>query len=77
MRLTCAELRASLRAALGTLGPRAREAVLRKHVLGEGYKDIARALFGPGAGKTEAGHVSVILTRARRQMKTLLGEEFL
>lgn len=75
-RLAGVELRGSVRAALATLNSRAREAVLRKHVLGESYKEIARALFGARAGKRQEGHVSVILTRARRRLSRLLNSEF-
>ena len=75
MRLRCADLRTSMRRALGTLDQRAREAILRKHVLGESYKEIARALFGPRAGETQEGHVSVILTRARQRLREVLGDE--
>jgi DNA-directed RNA polymerase specialized sigma24 family protein len=75
-RLAGVELRGSMKAALATLNSRAREAVLRKHVLGESYKEIARALFGPRAGRREEGHVSVILTRARRRLSRVLSDEY-
>jgi DNA-directed RNA polymerase specialized sigma24 family protein len=72
MRLVGLELRSTMRIALKALDHRSREAVVRKHLLGQTYKQIARAVFGPCSGENEIRHVSVILTRARRKLGGIL-----
>jgi RNA polymerase sigma factor (sigma-70 family) len=68
------ELRVSIQVALKALNPREREALIRKHVAGQSYREIARALYGSAAGDKEEGRLSVMLTRARRKLKERLEE---
>jgi DNA-directed RNA polymerase specialized sigma24 family protein len=65
------ELRASVRDALKVLNRVEREALLRKHVLDETYREISLAIYGV-AGRKAEGRVSVMLSRARRKLKNNL-----
>jgi DNA-directed RNA polymerase specialized sigma24 family protein len=76
-RLASTELRGSMRRALRVVDGRSAEVLVRKYALGQTYKEIARALFGPKAGRKQEVHVSVILTRARRRMREILRKESL
>jgi DNA-directed RNA polymerase specialized sigma24 family protein len=69
------ELCASIQRALGGLSALEREAIVRKHVRDESYREIAKAVFGPAAGEREEGRISVLLTRARRKLRDLLRAE--
>jgi RNA polymerase sigma factor (sigma-70 family) len=69
------ELRASIHAAMNVLNRREREAVLRKHCLGQSYREIAKALYGSDCGDKGEGRVSVLLTRARRKLRNRLAHD--
>jgi RNA polymerase sigma factor (sigma-70 family) len=67
------EARVLLMSALGTLNAAERDAILRKHVAGESYRQIAVALYGR-SGEREEGRVSVMLARARKKLRDHLGD---
>jgi RNA polymerase sigma factor (sigma-70 family) len=66
------ELCARLNEALRALSPDEREAVIRKHVFDESYREIAKALYGRSAGHAEETRLSVMLCRARRKLRDRL-----
>lgn len=70
------ELRASVRTALTILSKSERVALIRKHALGESYREIAVVLYGR-SGRREEGRISVMLTRARQKLRAHLGDGFL
>jgi RNA polymerase sigma factor (sigma-70 family) len=70
------EQRASLRDALAILSKPERDALIRKHVHRESYRQIAMSLYGR-AGRREEGRISVMLTRARQKLRAELGAEFM
>lgn len=70
------EDRERLESALRCLSRDERFALLRKHGVGDSYRQIAIALYGRTSTQAE-GRISVMLTRARRKLRGLLGDDFL